>query len=44
VLIGWGCAGVYGGTPDPPSGDACEVLPEPATEPTTWGEIKGLFQ
>jgi len=44
VLIGWGCAGVYGGTPDPASGDACGVLPEPATEPTTWGEIKGLFQ
>lgn len=44
VLIGWGCAGVYGGVPDPESGNACEALPGPATEPTTWGEIKSLFQ
>jgi hypothetical protein len=44
VLIGWGCAGVYGGTPDPASGDACAELPPPATEPTTWGGIKTLFQ
>ena len=44
VLVGWGCAGVYGGTPDPASGDACAELPKPATEPTTWGGIKTLFQ
>jgi hypothetical protein len=44
VLVGWGCAGVYGGTPAPASGDACEELPPPATQPTTWGEIKGMFE
>ncbi len=44
VLIGWGCAGVFGGASDPASGDACGELPSPATIPGTWGQIKSLFQ
>jgi hypothetical protein len=40
VLIGWGCAGVYGVS----GHDPCGELPEPATVPTTWGDIKSLFE
>jgi hypothetical protein len=44
VLIGWGCAGVYGGASDPASGNACDDLPQAATVPATWSQIKSLFE